>query len=70
MTKSIIQFANALRAGIMVTDISIFCIGGVELDNLPDLVEADARCVVIVSEILQVQNPGNYLRTVKSLLKL
>lgn len=51
-----------------VTDIPIFCIGGVKLENLPALVEAGARRVVIVSGILQADDPTRYIREVKARL--
>ena len=52
----------------LVTSIPIFCIGGVKLENLPGLVEAGARRVVIVSGILQAEVPQDYIRGVKEIL--
>ena len=49
----------------VVTEIPIFCIGGVKLENLPGLLEAGAKRVVIVSGILQAENPQAYIRAVK-----
>lgn len=40
----------------------IFCIGGIKLDNLPRLVEAGAKRVVIVSGILQAADISAYCR--------
>ena len=51
-----------------VTAIPIFCIGGVKLENLPSLVEAGAERVVIVSGILQADDPAEYINDVKALL--
>ena len=51
-----------------VSGIPIFCIGGVKLENLPGLVEAGARRVVIVSGILQADDPAQYIREVKACL--
>lgn len=49
-------------------DIPIFCIGGVKLENLPEIIAAGARRVVIVSGILQAPDVVGYCREVKSLL--
>ena len=51
-----------------VKDIPIFCIGGVKLKNLPMLVEAGARRVVIVSGILKSTDPASYITAVKETL--
>ena len=51
-----------------VTEIPIFCIGGVKLENLPSLVEAGAGRVVIVSGILQADDPARYICEVKAQL--
>lgn len=48
--------------------IPIFCIGGIKLDNLPDVIEAGARRVVIVSALLQAGNVANYAQSAKALL--
>lgn len=42
--------------------IPIFCIGGVKRENLPSLVQAGARRVVIVSGILQAEDIPRYCR--------
>lgn len=46
----------------------IFCIGGVKLSNLPEIIAAGARRVVIVSEMLQAPDVARYARTAKALL--
>lgn len=46
----------------------IFCIGGIKLENLPKVIAAGARRVVIVSGILQAADIVSYCRSVKSLL--
>ncbi len=46
----------------------IFCIGGIKQENLPALVEAGARRVVIVSGILQAPDIAAYVRAAKALL--
>lgn len=48
--------------------IPIFCIGGIKLDNLPIVMEAGARRVVIVSGLLQADDPAGYARSAKKLL--
>lgn len=48
--------------------IPIFCIGGITLDNLPKVIEAGARRVVIVSGLLQAPDIAGYAQTVKQLL--
>jgi len=46
----------------------IFCIGGITLDNLPEVIAAGARRVVIVSGLLLANNIASYARSVKELL--
>ena len=48
--------------------IPIFCIGGIKLDNLPKVIEAGARRVVIVSGLLQADDIAACARSVKALL--
>lgn len=48
--------------------IPIFCIGGIKLDNLPKVIEAGARRVVIVSGLLQASDPAEYARSAKQML--
>ena len=48
--------------------IPIFCIGGIKLDNLPKVMEAGARRVVIVSGLLQARDIAAYGRAAKALL--
>jgi thiamine-phosphate pyrophosphorylase len=48
--------------------IPIFCIGGIKLDNLPEVIEAGARRVVIVSGLLQAKDIVAYGRAAKELL--
>jgi thiamine-phosphate pyrophosphorylase len=48
--------------------IPIFCIGGITLDNLPEVMEAGARRVVIVSGLLQAKDIPTYGRAAKELL--
>lgn len=46
----------------------IFCIGGITLENLPSVLEAGARRVVIVSGILKAPDITAYCRQAKSML--
>lgn len=48
--------------------IPIFCIGGIKLDNLPEVIKAGARRVVIVSGLLQAPDAAEYARSAKKLL--
>jgi thiamine-phosphate pyrophosphorylase len=48
--------------------IPIFCIGGIKLDNLPKVIEAGARRVVIVSGLLKASDPAQYARSAKNML--
>ncbi|MDQ6623173.1 MAG: thiamine phosphate synthase [Verrucomicrobiota bacterium] len=46
----------------------IFCIGGIKLDNLADVIAAGAQRVVIVSGLLQAADLAEYARACKELL--
>jgi thiamine-phosphate pyrophosphorylase len=46
----------------------IFCIGGIKIDNLAQVLPAGAKRVVIVSGLLKAQDISNYARTCKKLL--
>jgi thiamine-phosphate pyrophosphorylase len=48
--------------------IPIFCIGGIKLDNLAEVLAAGARRVVIVSGLLQARDTASYARSTKKLL--
>ena len=48
--------------------IPIFCIGGIKLDNLPEVIESGARRVAIVSGLLQARDTASYARSAKKLL--
>jgi thiamine-phosphate pyrophosphorylase len=48
--------------------VPIFCIGGIKLDNLPEVIEAGARRVVIVSGLLLAADVASYARSAKKLL--
>lgn len=52
-----------------VTDIPIFCIGGIKLENLEAVIDAGAQRVVIVSGILQAENIVRYVESVKAKLQ-
>ena len=46
----------------------IFCIGGIKLHNLPEVLAAGARRVVIVSGLLEASDVAEYARSAKALL--
>lgn len=48
--------------------IPVFCIGGIKLENLPSVLAAGARRVVIVSGLLQARDVADYCRQAKRLL--
>jgi thiamine-phosphate pyrophosphorylase len=48
--------------------IPIFCIGGIKLENLPEVIEAGARRIVIVSGLLQARDSAEYARAAKKML--
>jgi thiamine-phosphate pyrophosphorylase len=48
--------------------IPIFCIGGITVDNLPEVIAAGARRVVMVSGLLLANNIASYARSAKDLL--
>ncbi len=48
--------------------IPIFCIGGIKLENLREVLDAGAQRVVIVSGLLQARDPAEYARAVKEAL--
>jgi thiamine-phosphate pyrophosphorylase len=48
--------------------IPIFCIGGIKLDNLGEVIQAGARRVVIVSGLLQAKDIATYGRAARELL--
>jgi thiamine-phosphate pyrophosphorylase len=48
--------------------IPIFCIGGIKLANLNEVIKAGAQRVVVVSGILQAPDPEAYCRELKALL--
>lgn len=49
--------------------VPVFCIGGIKLENLEQVLDAGARRVVIVSGILAAQDISNYCEQVKKLLR-
>jgi thiamine-phosphate pyrophosphorylase len=48
--------------------IPIFCIGGIKLENLREVIAAGARRVVIVSGLLQAKDIASYARSAKKML--
>ena len=46
----------------------VFCIGGITLETLPQVIEAGAKRVVIVSTLLKAEDPEQTTRQVKTML--
>lgn len=57
------------RVHAEITDRPIFCIGGIKLENLPLIIAAGARRVVIVSGILQAADVTAYTHAAADLLR-
>ncbi len=51
-------------------DLPIFCIGGIKLSNLYEVIDSGARRVVIVSDLLQASDPAHQTAACKKLLSL
>lgn len=47
----------------------IYCIGGIKLENLTEVLAAGAQCVVIVSGILKAEKIGDYCRACRAALQ-
>lgn len=62
-----IGHADIKRVHADVT-LPVFCIGGIKIDNLEQVIAAGARCAVIVSGLLQAEDIVEYARTAKRLL--
>ncbi len=56
------------RVHAEITDRPIFCIGGVKLENLPRILDAGARRVVIVSGLLLADDVAGYARKAAAML--
>ena len=50
-------------------DVPIFCIGGIKLSNLKEVIDLGAQRVVIVSDLLQATDPTEQTSACKSLLE-
>ena len=59
---------DEIRAAHERVRVPIFCIGGIKRENLPTVLAAGARRVVIVSGILQAADVSGYCRQCRSLL--
>jgi thiamine-phosphate pyrophosphorylase len=64
-----IGLADIKRVHVDVT-LPIFCIGGIKIDNLDQVIAAGARRAVIVSGLLQAEDVAEYARTAKRLFNL
>lgn len=57
-----------MRAVHQAVKLPIFCIGGIKQENLPGILQAGGRRVVIVSGILQAADVASYCRECRQLL--
>jgi thiamine-phosphate pyrophosphorylase len=58
---------NIKQAHVDVT-LPLFCIGGIKIDNLKQVIAAGARRVAIVSGLLKASDIANYARDIKQIL--
>jgi thiamine-phosphate pyrophosphorylase len=63
-----IGLAEVARVHAEVRDRPIFCIGGIKLENLPEVIAAGARRVVMVSGLLQAPDVAAYAARAAELL--
>jgi thiamine-phosphate pyrophosphorylase len=52
-----------------IVSLPVFCIGGIKLSNLPEVLHAGARRVVIVSDLLLAADPEQQSASCKALLQ-
>ena len=64
-----IGLEDIARVHAEITDRPIFCIGGIKLENLPEVIAAGARRVVIVSGILRADDVVAYCRAAGEMLR-
>ncbi len=62
-----IGYADVLEVHRRV-DLPVFCIGGLKIEHLPQLLEAGGRRAVIVSGILQAESISQYVREARAVL--
>ena len=65
-----IGLQDIARVQAEVPDRPIFCIGGIKLENLAEVIAAGARRVVIVSGILQARDVAAYANRAAELLRM
>ncbi len=59
---------SEIKAAHDAISLPIFCIGGIKLENLAEIIAAGARRVVIVSGLLQAPDVAQYARSARHLL--
>jgi thiamine-phosphate pyrophosphorylase len=59
---------NEIMQAQRLVSLPVFCIGGIKRENLPGVLAAGARRVVIVSGILQAPDPQAYCKACRGLL--
>jgi len=60
---------DEIRTANGLPELPVFCIGGIRLDNLSSVIQAGARRVVIVSDLLLAGDPVTRTASCKKLLK-
>jgi thiamine-phosphate pyrophosphorylase len=59
---------NEIMQAHRLVSLPVFCIGGIKRENLPEVLAAGARRVVIVSGILKAPDPQAYCKACRDLL--
>ena len=59
---------SAIRQVCLDVDVPVFCIGGINVDNLQQVIDAGAKRVVMVSGLLQAHSIVDYARCATDML--
>ena len=57
-----------IREAYRLVSLPIFCIGGIKLSNLPEVIQAGAQRVVLVSDLLLAGNPSQQTSVCRAIL--
>jgi thiamine-phosphate pyrophosphorylase len=62
---------NLVRDGYTMNAdlLPLFCIGGINRENVREVVAAGARCIVVVSDVLQAADPESAVRELRAAVK-
>ena len=60
--------SDDIQSARQSVSIPVFCIGGIKLENCDEVLAAGARRIVVVSGILQAENPGEYVAGLRAKL--